>query len=300
MVPGIVIVTFRCRDLAIECLNSIARHLPGALDRTVVVDNASGDGTCEAIAARFPEVRRIARHRNVGFAAAANAGFRELKECEVVCLLNPDTMLLDGGLSEAARYLHDHVDLGVLGVRVENEDGSVQASCREFPGHRTALFNRHSVTIKLIPRNRWSSRYLLSDWSHDDVRDVDWVTGACMLIHRRAIAAVGLLDPGYFFSIEDVDYCRRVCDAGLGVSYYPRAVIRHRGGGSSRHAVYRAMTAHHLGMWRYYQKHLKGNLLLDAVTAAGIGARLALHATSYTLRRWSRGSPWTNDPPSSK
>ncbi|MEP6871987.1 MAG: glycosyltransferase, partial [Anaerolineaceae bacterium] len=197
---------------------------------------------------------------------------------------NPDTLLLNGGLASAARFLGDCADVGVLGVRIENPDGGIQASCRAFPSHRTALFNRHSLTTKLIPGNRWSKHYLMSDWSHDEPRDVDWVSGACMLIHRRAIDAVGLLDSEYFFSIEDVDYARRVHTAGLRVVYYPMASVQHRVGGSSRHAVYRAMTAHHLGMWHYYRRHMATTRVLDAATAAGIAGRLAIHITSYTLR----------------
>ncbi len=284
MTIGFVVVTYRCRDLAMECLASIERELPASLLSTVLVDNSSGDGVVEAVSERFPAVRCIGKQRNVGFASAANAGLQALAGCAAVCLLNPDALLLDGRLAEAATYLEAHTGLGVLGARIENEDGSLQPSCRAFPDHLTAIFNRHSLTTKLLPGNRWSRRYLMSDWPHDTVRQVDWVSGACMVIHRRAIEAVGLLDPGYFFSIEDVDYCRRVHDAGLGVAYFPMARIRHRVGGSSRHAVYRAMTAHHLGMWRYYRAHMRGNFLVSAMTAAGIGARLGLHAVSYAGR----------------
>lgn len=281
---GIVIVTYRCRELALECLASIERELPAVLARTVVIDNASADGTVAAVDCRFPCVRTVAKPKNAGFAAAANVGIRLLTECDVVCLLNPDALLLDGGLAAAACYLDENADVGVLGARIENPGGSIQASCRAFPTHLTALFNRHSLTTKLLPGNRWSRRYLMSDWSHDEPREVDWVSGACMLIHRRAINAAGLLDPRYFFSIEDVDYARRVHDAGLRVVYFPMARVQHRVGGSSRHAVYRAMTAHHLGMWRYYRKHMASNRLLDAATAAGIAGRLGIHAASYALR----------------
>jgi len=282
---GFVIVTFKCRDYALACLASVQEHLPAALEHTVVVDNASGDGTLEAVMGQFPAVRTIAKRRNVGFAAAVNTGMRALTECDVICLLNPDTRLLDSRLEDAAQFLRDEPTAGIAGARIENPDGSIQASCRAFPSHLTAVFNRHSLTTKLAPNNRWSQRYLMTDWPHDEVRDVDWLSGACMLIHRRTIERIGLLDPRYFFSIEDVDYCRRAHDAGLRVVYYPMARIDHRIGRSSRHAAYRAMTAHHQGMWRYYRSHMDGNLALDVITAAGIGARLALHATSYTVRR---------------
>lgn len=284
MTLGAVVVSYKCRDLLIACLESIEAYAPGVLETTVVVDNASGDGTPAAVRERWPAVRVIEKERNVGFAAAANAGIRALPACETVCLLNPDAVLLDDGLLAAAEYLSQYPEAGVAGGRILNVDGSVQASARAFPGHLNAFFNRHSLTTKLFPNNRYSRDYLMSGWAHDAIRPVDWVSGAFMFIHRRAIDAVGLLDAAYFFSIEDVDYCRRVRDAGLEVVYFPGASIRHRIGGSSRKAVYRAMAAHHRGMWRYYRKHLRGNRLLDAVTFAGICGRFALHAASYALR----------------
>lgn len=285
MTAGFVIVTFKCRDDVLTCLASLQEQLPGAIERTVVIDNASGDGTIEAVNAAFPAVRTVQKGRNAGFAAAANTGIRELADCDVVCLLNPDSRVLDGHLQGAARFLQEHADVGIVGVRIENPDGTIQASCRAFPGHLTAVFNRHSLATKFVPGNRWSQRYLMTGWRHDEVRDVDWLSGACMLIHRRTIERIGLLDPRYFFSIEDVDYCRRAQDAGLRVVYYPMARVEHHVGRSSRHAAYRAMTAHHVGMWRYYRTHMDGNILLDVLTATGIGGRLALHAASYTVRQ---------------
>jgi N-acetylglucosaminyl-diphospho-decaprenol L-rhamnosyltransferase len=281
---GMVIVTYKCREMALSCLESIAAYLPEALADTVVVDNASEDGTAAAVRERFPVVRVLEKQRNVGFAAGVNAGIRVLPDADVICLLNPDSLLLDGKLAEAAAFLECNEDIGVAGGRIENIDGTLQPSSRAFPSHLNALFNRHSLLTKLAPENRWSRAYLMTDWSHGEVQDVDWVSGACMLIHRRAIERIGLLDAGYFFSIEDVDYCRRVHDAGLRVAYFPGARVRHRVGGSSRHAVYRAMTAHHRGMWRYYRTHMRGGPLLDAVTGAGIGVRLGIHAVSYTVR----------------
>lgn len=281
---GIVIVTFECREFALACLASIAVHLPETMQSTVVVDNASHDGTADAVRSAYPSVEVIAKGWNAGFAAAANTGMRALEGCDVICLLNPDAEVLDGHLLDAALYLDEHRSLGIAGVRVENADGTIQASCREFPGHSTALFNRHSLATRFLPGNRWSRGYLMSDWPHDEISDVDWVSGACMLIHRRTIEQLGRLDPQFFFSIEDVDYCRRAHDAGIGVIYYPMARVRHLVGKSSKHNAYRAMAAHHAGMWRYYKKHMRGSIALDVVTAAGIAARLALHASSHAIR----------------
>jgi len=286
MTVGLVVVTFRCKADVLRCLDSARRWAPELLAHTVVVDNASADGTAEAVRSAFPEVCLVENARNLGFAAAANIGLALLRSsCDAILLLNPDAELQDAGVRDAASFLAERGEYGVLGLRVENPDGSVQLSCRRFPGHLNAFFNRHSLLTKLAPGNRWSREYLLSDWAHDEIRDVDWVSGAAMLIHRRALDAVGLLDPDFFFSIEDVDFCRRVWGAGLKVGYFPGATVRHRIGGSSSRAPVRAMVAHHLGMWRYYRKHYPRRWWLDAATAAGIGSRLALHLASHAVRR---------------
>ncbi len=284
MNTGIVIVTYECRAFALACLESVRERTPALLQSTVVVDNASTDGTAAAVRTTFPSVRVLSMPRNLGFATGVNAGIRALPDAGVICLLNPDSTLLDDGIFSAAAFLETNPEFGIAGGRVLNADGSVQLSVRAFPSHKTAVFNRHSLATRFLPGNRWSRDYLMSSWAHDEVREVDWVSGAFMFIHRRALDAVGLLDEGYFFSIEDVDYCRRAHDAGLKVAYYPHAAIQHRIGGSSRKAVYRAMAAHHRGMWRYYRRHLRGNLLVDLATAAAITGRFALHATSYALR----------------
>ncbi len=281
---AIVIVSFKCREYLLSCLSSIQTHVPELLEATVVADNASCDGTVEAVGAQFPPVRVIVNSRNEGFAAAANRGIAAAPSAEVIVLLNPDSEILDSGIRNAADYLSRHAETGVLGGRILNLNGTVQASARAFPGHLNALFNRHSLTTRFLPGNRWSRRYLMSDWDHQQLKPVDWVSGAFMFIHRRATDSAGLLDDRFFFSIEDVDYCRRVRDCGLEVIYFPGAVIRHRIGASSGRAVFRAMAAHHRGMWRYYTKHLRGNGALDVLTAFGIIARFALHAFSYAFR----------------
>lgn len=288
MTTGIVIVTYRCRDFVLRCLESITVQAPQLLPETVIVDNASNDGTVDAVRSAYPAVRVIANASNEGFAAAVNKGIEALPAASVICLLNPDSVLLDGCIPDAAEYLDRHPEIGVLGGRIMNDDGTIQPSARSFPSYLNALFNRHSVLTRVFPKNPWSQRYLMSDWDHDEIRPVDWVSGAFMLIHRRAIDAVGTLDSGYFFSIEDVDYCKRVRDAGLEVVYYPGAAVRHRVGGSSRHAVIRARAAHHRGMWRYYRKHKRNNLALDALTLTAIWGRFALHTVLYSAGRLVR------------
>jgi GT2 family glycosyltransferase len=148
----------------------------------------------------------------------------------------------------------------------------------------TAIFNRYSIATRLFPGNRYSRDYLMSDFAHDEVRDVDWVSGAAMMFSRAVFDRLGGWDAGFFMFNEDVDFCRREHDGGLRVVYDPRVAVYHRIGVSKR-APARIVVARHRSMWRYYRKHLRGNLLVDAATAAGIAARCGFVLASDGVRR---------------
>ncbi len=238
----------------------------------IVVDNASAEPGVAALAGEFEHVKVIRRATNGGFAVGANTGIRAAG-APLVLLLNPDAVVLPGAVAALRDYLAANPDAGIVAPRVEDPDGTLQLSCRRFPTFWAALFNRYSLLTWLLPGNRQSSAYLMTDWDHGSTRDVDWVSGAAMLIPRTALDRVGLFDEGYFFAIEDVDLCRRMHDAGLRVLYHPAATVRHRIGGSSRSAPVRVVLARHRGMWRYYKRHLRGGALLDGLTAAGIALR---------------------------
>ncbi len=285
----VVIVNFNSLAYVRRCLASLrGGGAEGVTWEMVVVDNASREAGVEGLAREFPEVRVIRRATNGGFATGVNAGVRAAT-APTVLLLNPDTEVMPGALASLLAYARAHPDAGVIAPRIEDPDGALQLSCRRFPTFWAALFNRYSLLTRLAPRNSRSASYLMTDWDHASIREVDWVSGAAMLIPRATLARVGLLDEGYFFSIEDVDFCRRVHDAGLRVVYIPAATVRHRIGGSSRTAPARVVLARHRGMWRYYRRHLRGGLLLDTLTAAAIIARCGMQlarAVITTRGRW--------------
>mgnify|MGYP001467947157 CR=1 FL=1 len=106
--------------------------------------------------------------------------------------LNPDVRFDSDVLAPLARYLADHPDAGVVAPKLLNDDGSLQLSCRSFPGYSTALFNRYSVLTKLMPGNRYSRDYLMADYDHTSQRDVDWVSGAALMFPRAAAMTEGL------------------------------------------------------------------------------------------------------------
>ncbi len=276
---SIVIVSFNGRDHLRECLASIYDHTADIAFEVVVVDNASIDGTPEMVIAEFPKTTLIRRSNNAGFAYAVNEGVA-VSRGSFLMLLNPDTEFTSNALPPMRSYLEDHPDIAVLAPKLLDSDGSLQLSCRAFPGYGTALFNRNSLLTRFFGRNRFSQRYLMTDFQHDEVADVDWASAACWLMPRLAVEKIGPLDEGYFWTIEDVDYCQRVHRAGLRVVYYPDVQITHHIGGSSKSAANRAILERHRGMWRYYKEYLrpKGALAkaaMDTLVWIGIQTRRA-------------------------
>lgn len=272
---SVVIVSFNSRDYLRPCLRSILNHTQGVEYEVIVVDNASADGSAEMVAAEFPQVTLLRRPDNAGFAVAVNEGIRAARG-EAILLLNPDAEFAGNILPTMCRYLRAHPGVGVLGPKLLDEDGSLQLSCRRFPGFATALFNRYSLATRLFPKNPFSTRYLMTDFDHKGIAEVDWVSGACMMLPRQSFDRIGLLDERYFMYIEDVDLCQRAHGAGYEVVYLPEVAVLHHIGRSSSTLPSRSIVERHRSMWHYYKKYQGGNLLLDVATAAGIGLRCAL------------------------
>jgi hypothetical protein len=281
---SVVIVTYNSRETVPALLAALRDHAPAA--EVIIVDNAASDGTAALVARDFPSARLIARNTNAGLSAGVNEGVASTSGA-YVAVLNPDIRFAADALSPLADYLRAHPDVGVVAPKLLNDDGTLQLSCRAFPGYATAVFNRYSILTRLFPRNAVSRRYLMSDFDHTAERDVDWASGAALMFPRAVFDAVGGWDPAFFLFSEDVDFCKRVHDAGYRVVYQP-AVEMHHGIGISTSAAPRVVLERHRSMWRYYRKHLRGNIARDVITAAGIAARCAWLLASGAAKRITR------------
>ena len=279
---SVLIVTYNSAWCIGRCLASLHEHTRGIDYEAIVVDNASSDATREVVASEHPWARVIARRRNDGLSAAINDG-AAASSGTYVMVLNPDTHVDANVLAPLSAYLRAHADAGVVAPKLLDDDGTLQLSCRAFPGYTTALFNRYSALTRLFPGNRLSRRYLLSDFDHASERDVDWVSGAALMMPRGVFHEVGGWDPGFFMFNEDVDFCRRVHDAGYRVVYDPSVVVYHTIGVSKSTSA-RMVVERHKSMWRYYRKHLRGGPLRDAATGAGIALRCAAMLGMGALR----------------
>ena len=253
---SVVIVNWNVRELLRRCLRSVlaSQRFSGLAAEVIVVDNASSDGSVEMVRAEFPQVRLMANEENLGFTRANNQGIAASRG-RYVLLLNPDTEVIGDALGAMVDYMDVHPDVGALGPMLLNPDGSVQSSRRRFPTLATALLESTVFQWELSRDNRVLRRYYVLDRPDDEVQEVDWVTGACILMRREAIEEVGPLDEGFFMYSEELDWCRRARERGWKVVYLPTARVIHYGGKSSE----QVLPFRHIQFQRskiiYFRKH---------------------------------------------
>lgn len=276
---SIIIVSWNVRDDLKACLQSLQANAQP--HEVIVVDNASSDGTLEMLQA-FPHVQVIGNSDNRGFAAANNQGLAVARG-QWLLLLNPDTIVPEGALQTLLHFAEAHPEAGVIGPRLLNSDGSLQHSCRHFPTVRAAFF-RHTVFGRLFPAAHSMREYLMCDWGHDEPREVDWVSGACLLIRRKAYEQLGGLDEGFYWGSEDVDYCFRMHQAGWKVLYTPQPAIVHAIGRSTDQVIIPTIIRTHRSMQRLYTKHLARNWLSRGLVTAGIWLRAMLLIVTVWIR----------------
>jgi GT2 family glycosyltransferase len=253
-VIDIIIVNYNSTDCLLQCLESVYDKLSGAPAALWIVDNASSDGI-HRIAERFPEVRLLRNHRNRGFGAAVNQALKK-STAPYVVLLNPDSCVLKGFFQTLLPFMEDNPRIGLAGPRILNADGSAQGSARSFPTPLTALFGRTSLLSRLFPRNPITRANILtaaSDGVHP--MEVDWVSGACMVVRRKAIDDAGYFDERFFMYWEDADWCQRMRQRGWKIVYFPRAEVMHRVGVSSGKRAMGSLFEFHKSAYRLFEKY---------------------------------------------
>lgn len=255
----------------------------------IVVDNVSTDDSVAMAQTEFPEVPVLINSLNVGFARANNQGIRNSLGSYVM-LLNPDTIVKPGALRQLVDFMDSKPSVGAVGPRLLNADGTLQHSCRSYPGIGAGFF-RNTPLGRLFPHNRYSRHYLMTDWKHDEVREVDWLSGACLMVRRSVIEEVGLLDEDYFMYCEDIDWCYRMERHGWKKCYFPNAEVVHFIGKSSDLKIPAMIVAHHRSMCRYYFKHycFGWRMLLMPVLLGGIATRCVSALLKYYFMRSRSG-----------
>jgi len=271
---SIIIVAYHCRDDLARCLEALGAGAGDLRAETIVVDNASDDGTAEMVRERFPEVRLIANTTNRGFAAANNQGLAVASGRHIL-FLNPDTRPAEGALAVLVRTLDADADLGAVGPQLQNPDGSVQPSVRTDPT-LAALLHQYTPLRLLRVLAPAYDRYKRRDLDFRSAADIDTLMGAALCVPRRVLDEVGPMDERFFVYYDDADLCLRIRQAGYRVRFEPAACIIHVGGVSAEHAA--SSVLYLRSLYRFLYKHhgrVRGCLMVNALRV-GLWLREAL------------------------
>jgi len=228
---SIIIVNWNTKDILRDCLNSIHRETQGIQFETILIDNASTDGSVEMIKKDFPQVILIENQDNRGFAAANNQGMK-IAQGRYVLLLNPDSVIEEGAIQKSISFADGYPSAGVVGIKTFFGDGQLQQNCFQYASILNLLISTIGLR-NLFPKHRLWGRERYMWWDYKSVKEVDVVTGCYMLVRREVLKEVGLMDEEYFMYGEEMDWCWRINNSGWKVVFYPQAQFIHYGGISS-------------------------------------------------------------------
>ena len=252
---SIVIINYKMSKLLEECLKSIFSRNFKCKFEVILVNKKSGDGTEEMVRDKFDKVKLV-NHEDFGIAKSRNIGITGSKG-RYVLMLDADAEVLDSSLDRMVEFMDTHKDAGCAGAKTLRPDNTLEYSCKRFYSLITIVFRRTHLN-KLFPNNRFNRYHLMMDFNHDNVLEADWVAGACFLMRREVVEAIGLLDEKFFFGIEDVDWCYRIKRKGWKVYYIPDAKIVHHVQRTSASGFNRMTWEHFKSGLYYYRKHSIG------------------------------------------
>ena len=250
---SIIIVTYNSTADVDACLGSLVQHPPSTDHEIVVVDNASTDGTAAAIRSRWHGVRVIDATENLGFARANNVGIQQTFG-SLILLLNPDTSVPAGSLDTLVTALEARPDAAVAGPRLVDAHGRVELSFGRMLSPVAEL--RQKFLVEGSRRPGPVAAYVESITRKP--QEVDWVSGACLLVRRADAEAVGLMDERFFMYAEDVDFCASIRARGRRVLFCPTAEVVHLRGRSRATASAATEWAYRRSQLAFYEKHHPG------------------------------------------
>ena len=250
---SVIIVNWNAKSLLEQSLKSVYSCITESFPLEVfVVDNGSSDGSPGMVKEKFPAVKLIENRENLGFARANNQAIGK-SSGKYVLLLNSDVIILNKALEKTITFLENHPDAGAVGCKLLNQDGTLQHSCYNFGSLTRSVISSLGLD-RTIFRNISKFQSLLKNWSHDKVREVDYVRGAFLMLRKKSIEDVGLLDERFFMYAEEADVCYRLKKAGWKVYFFPGAEVIHLRGRSSNSMGLRAQSQRLLSRILFFRK----------------------------------------------
>jgi GT2 family glycosyltransferase len=285
---SVIIVSWNCKKFLLECLASFYDQVSRASTEVIIVDNASSDGTPEAVRNAYPEVKLIENTANMGFAQGNNIGLKHATG-KYICLINPDVIVLDRCIAKMQRYMEDNPDIGMVGPAILDVDGAIQRSCMRRP----TLWNQFCRAVGLdtvTSSSKVFGGFLMKDCRFDEICDVDIINGCFWMVRREAVNDVGGLDAGFWMYGDDLDWCQRFRLARWRIVFFPEARAIHYGGGASENApirFYVEMNRANLRYWRKYHNYMSYCLYWLLLNLAH-GLRSVVLCIMYVVKRSDR------------
>ncbi len=246
---SVIILTYNTLSLTRACLRSVYASQRRITVETIVVDNASTDHTTECLQTEFPNAHFIMNSANLGFSRGNNVGLQAASG-RYLLLLNSDTEVQPGALEAMITFMDEHPDAGACGPMLMNVDGTLQPSGRALPSVWSVF-----VGMTKLYRLWKAGFYVQRGRDYTQIARVGEVSGAALLVRHEAYQKVGGLDPNLFAYYEDVDWCKRISQAGYWVYYVPQAKVMHRWEGTSRSVSELSYRAGQNSQRYYFAKH---------------------------------------------
>ncbi len=241
---SVVLVNYNDRAHLTDCLSALRKAGAGLSFEVILVDNHSGDGSPGLVKSSFPWVCLVENRANLGYPKANNIGFRQSRG-EFCLFLNTDTVMPEDGLKGLLSGIRARPEAGAVGPALVHENGRFQVS---FGGERSAI-SEWLQKVLLNPYYRFVLRF------SKRVREVGWLSGACLLARRQAVEAAGLFDEDFFLYFEDIDLCRRIRDCGFKLVFLPAVRVFHAGGAATSASRWRSRLEYRRSQLCYYEKH---------------------------------------------
>lgn len=266
---SIIIVNYNVKAFLLNLLSSLEMALKDYKSEIIVVDNASEDGSVEAVRKKYPKVNLIASNENLGFGKANNLALKKAKGKYIV-LINPDTIVKENSFSNLIKFFEETPEAGIAGCKVLNPDGSLQLACRRsFPGPWTS-FTKVSGLSRLFPKNKIFARYNLTYLDEDSTYEVDAISGAFMMLRKEVYEKVGGFDEQFFMYGEDLDLCYRIQKSGYKVYYVHTTEIIHYKGESTRRSNLDETKVFYGAMTLFVKKHFSSSFIVRLVLESAI------------------------------
>lgn len=252
---SIIIISTNEAHFLDNCLSSI---FLSSLDKNkyevILINNNSSDNTDLLVRKKYPQVKIFHRKKRFGFSANNNYGIKR-SSGKYVLLLNADTMCQKQSIQTLLKFMENHPNVGVCGPKLIYPDGSLQLSCRKFPTLWSGILRRSPLRMTL-PSTMRAKQHLNISIDHNKIQKVDWLLGACIMISKKAIKKIGLLDEKYFLYVDDIDYCWRAWNSDWQVYYVPTSTIVHYHQAESDRKLFSIHSKYHIkSMLHFLWKH---------------------------------------------